>query len=627
MVREDEPESGAPLAGAEAVGVHCGVSALAERGVGNVTSNDVPGYEGAKPRCSEVRDEVLLTVLGTNPQRATYTLNGQQNDARLAPVALFDMLPASERPDRVVALCTSEAKRESWPLLERALRGKCNVESVDVMAADSHVGVDDYLQQIIAALSGSDAANLSLSVDVTHGFRHWSFLTYVGVLYLAALRGVRLRGAYYALLRRDEPSPFLDLRPLLELPRWTHALEVLRDTGSTLPLADMLSLGPDNKEARDMGRDLSRIAEGYLSGIPIELGRQAGLFREQKRKPFRRRLARDHRLPLADEVAGRLDDLLKPLAMDSPTSGDGWKSQVPLSRSELERQARFIDGLLRHGNTAAALGLMNEWTVSWAVWRLGRHNKWLDRPVRLRAGSLLGTIAEVRDLEDILTGEQRSLGCFWRELSELRNAYHHHGMRRQVVVGDRQLGTKMDGVRAFWEGTLRSCPEISLLLGESRGGAVLVSPIGKGPGVLFSALQICQAHNGGSKPALCLVICSKETEGFIGEVAQRAGYSGDIESLRLSDPYGGLPEIKRLAQASRRHFIGADDVLVNVTGGTTLMGLTAEALANAARKLACSVRRFGLIDRRSPERQRADPYKSGDPFWLDGMEDCDGLGD
>ena len=62
---------------------------------------------------------------------------------------------------------------------------------------------------------------------------------------------------------------------------------------------------------------------------------------------------------------------------------------------------------------------------------------------------------------------------------------------------------------------------------------------------------------------------------------------------------------------------------MNVTGGTTLMGLAAETLASTARRLACPVRRFGLIDRRSPDRQMADPYQPGEPFWLDRTSDDD----
>ena len=108
------------------------------------------------------------------------------------------------------------------------------------------------------------------------------------------------------------------------------------------------------------------------------------------------------------------------------------------------------------------------------------------------------------------------------------------------------------------------------------------------------------------------------------EAAARAGYTGAIEPLRFEDPHGGLGEIESLVKAARHHLIGADKVLVNVTGGTTLMGLAAERLANAARDLACpTVRRFGLVDRRPPTEQDAEPYRVGEPFWLDSAGDGD----
>ena len=153
---------------------------------------------------------------------------------------------------------------------------------------------------------------------------------------------------------------------------------------------------------------------------------------------------------------------------------------------------------------------------------------------------------------------------------------------------------------------------------------VLVSPIGKRPGVLFSAVRACRA-NRGDNPALCLVICSRETEGLIEEALKKAGFEGDFEALAMEDAFGGgQDEIRQIAVDARRHFIGAGEVLVNVTGGTTLMGLAAERLANEARSLACPVvRRFGLIDRRPPREQENDPYQAGEPFWLDeGDEDA-----
>ena len=61
-------------------------------------------------------EHVLLTVLGNNPQPTLYAFNDREWEAKIAPIALFQLLPEHERPDRVLALCTPEARQASWPL-------------------------------------------------------------------------------------------------------------------------------------------------------------------------------------------------------------------------------------------------------------------------------------------------------------------------------------------------------------------------------------------------------------------------------------------------------------------------------------------------------------------------------
>ncbi len=585
------------------------------------------GKHDTTPRSE--RQHLLLTVLGTNPRPACYELAGQQVEAGLAPVALLDLLPETEKPKRVVALCTPEARQDSWPVLLETLRGRCAAEPepVDVPAGNTQVDVNTCLATIAEAVGGRE--NVDLTVDVTHGFRHFSFLTYIAVLYLSALRGVRVHGAYYGMLNARGVSPFLDLRPLLELPRWIHALQVLDTTGSALPIAGILDGDAQEQSPRTIANDLSRFSEAYLSGLPLELGRQAATVTQQRIRPLQRRLRDAHHLPLASELTNRIASFLKPLALGDGVARDAWKRQVALSPDELKRQAEVIDGLLRHGSIAAALGLMNEWVVSWVAWLRKPGCDWLDYDnVRRRAAGLLNAMRAVgkdAELRCVLTPEQCSLGAFWGRLSELRNGYHHHGMRPQVLIGDRQADGQLQEVRSYWKQTLRSCPEdFPLSLGDSPGGRVLVSPIGLRPGVLYSALHACRTGDADGEPMRCLVICSPETQGKIDDVVKRAGYQGTVEPLVLQDAFGGgRTEIDALVKAARQHLIGAAAVLVNVTGGTTLMGLAAEALASAGRRLACPVRRFGLIDRRPTPEQDADPYQIGEPFWLDSGEDED----
>ena len=567
----------------------------------------------------EAKKHTLLTVLGMNPRRARYLLKGREAEASLAPIALMELLPEEARPERVLAICTPEVEDSSLPLLKKALGTPCQSHPIHVPGGDAQQDVDTFLKEVVGAID-KDA---ELTVDVTHGFRHFSFLMYIGVLYLVALRGVTVRGAYYGMLNSNGPSHFFDLRPLLDLPRWVYALEVLQDTGSTLPMAKNLLDGREGQTARDIARDLKRLSEAYLSALPLELGWQARNILAQRRKPLSKLLDKDQSLPLAGELVKGLAKNLKSYAINGSASGDGWKGQMRLCTNELKRQAKIIDGLLcQHENFANAFGLMSEWLVSWAVYQQTPDEDWLKRKVRERAAGVLHAIKAIcddTDLCEVLTEEQRQLGAFWKDLTDVRNAYAHHGMRGEDLVRDRTAADTR--VREGWK-VLRSSPTISLSIGESPGRYVLVSPIGQHPGVLFSALRAFQEKGGVESSALCLVICSHETKGMIAEALSRAGFSGQCKPLILEDAFaGGATEIKRIAKAARKHLAAAAEVFVNVTGGTTLMGLVAQKLADEVRSLACPVRCFGLIDRRSTQQQDADPYQTGEPFWLDSFED------
>jgi CRISPR-associated DxTHG motif protein len=213
-------------------------------------------------------EHLLITVLGMPPMSARYSWDGQVGDAMFAPVALLDLLPAIDRPDRVLAVCTPEAEAGTFPRLEEALEGVCPVEAVSVHGAETPEDIDEFLRRLTRAVPQGD--HIELTVDLTHGFRHFAFLTYMAVLYLTALRGVRLRGAYYGILGgRGEISPLVDVRPLLELPRWFHAVEVLGETGSALPMAKILDETSGDQEACGLSREMRRLSEAYMSGLPL----------------------------------------------------------------------------------------------------------------------------------------------------------------------------------------------------------------------------------------------------------------------------------------------------------------------------------------------------------------------
>ena len=198
---------------------------------------------------------------------------------------------------------------------------------------------------------------------------------------------------------------------------------------------------------------------------------------------------------------------------------------------------------------------MREWVISWVVFRQadedGRQadgNAWLRRDVRQKAEGFLHAVRSIAgdaELRGTLTDEQRALGGFWNDLAEVRNAYAHHGMRGDDLVRDGTIAAARARVLTCWKESTRPGFACSMSIGEAPGGRVLISPIGKRPGVLFSAVHAARESGAGGEPTLCLVICSRDTEGLIAEAVEQAQFAGVYQPLVLADAFSGGPRRDR----------------------------------------------------------------------------------
>jgi hypothetical protein len=549
----------------------------------------------------------MLTSLGTNPSDTVYTLDGREHASNVAAAALYALLPEADRPERIIVLCTQQAEEVSLPHLRRALDGQpCSIE----VARVSEENTEEAVHQFLATLVDSVPPNVDLTVDVTQGFRHQAFLTYTGVLYLTALRNIHLRAAYYGMFATSS-SRFVNIGPLVELPRWFHALRVLNDTGSAQLVAKLVAeSGPP---AAEVSRSLELVAEAHASGLPIELGFTAAQFLDRHADDLRE-LLRQQNLPLADALVDNLTSKLADQRLTTILQAADWKEHLALDRNELARQARIINSYLERHDYPTAFGLMREWLVLWDMWRTGKGRQWLNFRARQRNTSRLHDLRDLAEEQGSLPdSEELVIGRMWGDLAEVRNAYQHHAIDKGVRLrSDPDHAKRISSVLQVWP-TLQDVPEFTLNVPVPAERA-LISPIGLRPGVLFSALRAA----GVDQIKRCVVICSAETEAAIDEAVRAAGFPGDIVRLRLVDAFAGVAELDRLVREATRHLRGIGTVLVNVTGGTTLMGVLAEQIARQARKnRRGSVHRFALIDRRSVTEQEADPYQVGQACWLD----------
>jgi hypothetical protein len=206
----------------------------------------------------------LVTVLGIAPRPARYTLDGHSAEAMLAPLALVQLLPAERRPARILALCTAQARTESWPILQDGLQNS-SVEAHVVEIGADPADVMSFLRIVTATIPAAGAP-AGLMIDATHGFRHYSLLTYLTLQRLSALRGIPISNAFYGLWRplEDGESPFLDLRALLALPEWIHSLRVFNEAGDASALARLIDHDGD-RAARGIG-ELAHMGRRLVAG-------------------------------------------------------------------------------------------------------------------------------------------------------------------------------------------------------------------------------------------------------------------------------------------------------------------------------------------------------------------------
>jgi hypothetical protein len=176
---------------------------------------------------------ILLTALGKEQRSTVYELHGSTAEEPLAPLALLRFFPQDAKPNRVLALCTTVAKVMTWPTLAKGVRTILGIEAEPLDIPDGRT--EDEIRQIVEIAAAAFPQGVKLTLDLTQGYRNIPFITYALALYLKSLRGIEIRGAYCGMVEgfdRDskEPRPIVDLRSLLELPEWFHAVRVFRET-------------------------------------------------------------------------------------------------------------------------------------------------------------------------------------------------------------------------------------------------------------------------------------------------------------------------------------------------------------------------------------------------------------
>jgi hypothetical protein len=139
---------------------------------------------------------------------------------------------------------------------------------------------------------------------------------------------------------------------------------------------------------------------------------------------------------------------------------------------------------------------------------------------------------------------------------------------------------------------------------------LLVSPLGMSKGLLYSALLHIPCD-------VCLVIASEQSIMSLDEIQKQSNYQGTFSIKLLKEVFTGFAESKALVAESRELLHTSEQIICNITGGTTAQQFVIQAFYESAKNLGKPVSRIALIDKRDALEQRNNPYVSGELVELD----------
>lgn len=560
----------------------------------------------------------VLTVIGMGDYEPIQYKLGEKTSGELpyAPVALIELLKSEKCPWEVVAFLTSEASKKHEERLRNQVESKaCHFKEVRIPAGSTEKEVWEIFEAVCEQIQQGDR----VVVDVTHGFRSLPLLMVAALIFMKEVTEFSIDGVYYgnweARDKEKRIEPVFDLSPLVDMVSWAHAARIFRKYGHADEIGSLLCRIQDEvfrendhsikpRYLKKLGGRLEELSLSLAEGLPLEVGKAAWELGKIDGELIRAELSR-FAFP-GEKLAPIILDSFKDKAIAVPNRGGKWKKSIKLDLEELKRQARLADWYLQRNQVSHALAIMREWMVNRVILAMGYENQWLDyNNARKPAERKLNVMAIMeRDYIEALTQNQAQIGNWWRIVADARNTVHHCGLREEEV----KVRSMINDLKDLWAKIKEKVEEVDFwnLARRVTEGVVLLSPLGLSKGLLYSAL-LCV------RPASVVVITSKEAEGALPEILYKAQMSTMKPNVWIMrDPYCGFDEVVDLTSKIVPGLLAAEKVVANQTGGTTVMQFVIHSICRELRNLDIPVEEVALVDRRSPEEQRGNPYVVGE---------------
>lgn len=380
----------------------------------------------------------LLTFVGVNPYEETcYCWECHTHRSAFLAEALAHWL----QPERILVLLTSKASQhQNWQTLRERLSPYPLVE-VPIADGNNEEEVWEIFHQVVSAVDEGDR----LVLDVTHAFRSLPMLLLVVSAFLRVTKNVQIEHIFYGqYVKGQEPTPVLDLLPLLQLLDWASATQRFRETGDARWIGETL-----RQTHRRLWKDRAATPQNlFTAGV----GLQQLSLALQLARPRETTQTAHHLLTSLRNAAEEIATWARPFSLlleevQAQASQMAYEHSDTLDEVHLRKQLNFIRRLCDYGMVMQSALMAREWVVNWALWYKNggvslQREQWLDNAQRDRMESELHTAfppssspPKPPDWLDNASLTQL-LRVLWPGLCTLRNDLAHCGMRPDRLSAD-----------------------------------------------------------------------------------------------------------------------------------------------------------------------------------------------
>lgn len=344
-------------------------------------------------------------------------------------------------PDKLVVIMTEKASNEHSDRLSL----NCEFDSIIIPEGKT----EKEIWEIFSKITDYIAENSEVVVDITHGFRSQPVILLASLVYLKALKNVKIKKILYAAFEaRDEnnKTPVFDLKPFLDLMDWSYGVYEFINNGNSKEFKNLLinahrnSYLVKNAEKAEKLTNAGNILEKFTNALSLVNIKDALKFIAEY-KNIVPQITMDSE-KIAEAKPFNL--LLNKISQKLESIGEQYTENK--GEEFIKSNIEIIKWYLETEQYQQAITLMNECFISFHCCNQNRNIYLLgDREIVNRE---LGCLTPNNRKENTeYSAYELRTGELWNNLSQLRNKVNHAFMRKE----NEKSSTVINKIIAYFE--------------------------------------------------------------------------------------------------------------------------------------------------------------------------------